>query len=399
MGQIRTSRILFTLAQELAQDATLMNSSKKARTGLSSSIMRRHLLTRIVAALLFCVLPIAAIGTDHDRDLQQEAAMLFLPVPHHAPELKDNPANPAKIELGKMLYFDPRLSASQIISCNTCHNVMLGGIDLQETSVGHGWGRGVRNAPTVFNSVFNVGQFWDGRASDLAEQAKQPVRQSIEMNNTPERLIATLKSIPAYMKLFEQAFPTDNEPLSFENVAKAIEAFEATLLTPDSAMDRFIRGDRKALSVREKEGLAIFIDRNCASCHYGVNFGGMGYYIFGMVIDPDEGVRPAEDLGRFKVTGIMHDRYRFRAGPLRNVALTPPYFHAGKVWKLIDAVRIMGSIQLGRTLDDEEVEKITDFLGTLTGKQPEIRFPLLPPSGPRTPKPQLGLTHAPALKK
>ena len=353
----------------------------------------------MLVAMGSSLMPVAIAGPEPERNLQEEAAMLFRPIPHQAPDLKDNPASPAKVELGKMLFFDPRLSASQIISCNTCHNVRLGGIDSQETSVGHRWGRGDRNAPTVFNSVFNVGQFWDGRASDLAEQAKQPIVRSIEMGNAPGRVIETLKSIPAYPALFKQAFPTDRDPVNFENIAKAIEAFEATLLTPDSPIDRYLRGDKSAISEAEKEGLMLFIDRNCASCHYGVNFGGMGYYTFGMVIDPEDNVRPAEDLGRFKVTGIIHDRYRFRAGPLRNVVATPPYFHAGRVWNLIEAVKVMGSIQLGRTLNQEEAQKIAHFLGTLTGKQPDLRIPHLPSGGPGTPRPILGLTPGKSGKK
>ena len=346
-------------------------------------------MARLMVLVLICVAPISAFGVQPPRDLVEEASIMFRPVPSNPPDLKENPITPAKVKLGTMLFFDPRLSASQIISCNTCHNVGLGGIDLQETSVGHGWKTGVRNAPTVFNSVFNVGQFWDGRSPDLADQAKQPVQRFIEMNNTPERVLKTLKSIDEYAELFKQAFPTESEPLTFKNVAKAIEAFEATLLTPNSPIDRFMRGDKNAITEKEKEGLALYIDKNCASCHYGVNFGGMGYYIFGMVIDPDSGLRPGDDVGRFTLTGIEHDKYRFRAGPLRNVELTPPYFHSGKVWKLSEAVKIMGSVQLGKKLTDEDAVKIARFLRTLTGEQPKIEMPVLPQRSLDTPKPIL----------
>jgi cytochrome c peroxidase len=379
---------------QVRYDMDMVHPMAKHGSSFLTSIVLQVLQGRLLVSLFLCFLPVKAAVAEPGRNVQEEAAILFQPIPLQVSDIKNNPVGLAKIELGTMLFFDPRLSASQIISCNTCHNLRLGGIDLQETSVGHGWHRGARNAPTVFNSVFNVGQFWDGRAQDLADQAVQPVQRAVEMNNTPERLIKTLKSIPAYVELFSRAFPSDSNPLTLGNIAKAIEAFEMTLLTPDAPIDRFIRGDSGALSDREKEGLSLFIDRNCASCHYGVNFGGMGYYIFGMVIDPEEGVRPAEDVGRFKVTGIEHDRYRFRASPLRNVAVTRPYFHAGKVRELIDAVNIMGSIQLGRKLTQEEAQKITVFLGTLTGKQPTFQIPILPPNGPTTPGPKLDASPA-----
>jgi cytochrome c peroxidase len=330
-----------------------------------------------------------ASGVLAEKDLQQKAASLFEPIPSQAPTLKNNPATPEKLKLGKMLYFEPRLSASQLISCQTCHNVGLAGTDLQETSVGHGWQQGPRNAPTVFNAVFNVAQFWDGRAEDLAEQAKGPVQASIEMNNTPQRVIDTLSSIPEYVELFNEAFPNQKNPVSFENVAKAIEVYEATLITPNAPFDQYIKGDTDALTKTEKEGLDIFINKGCSSCHYGVNLGGKGYYPFGVMEKPQEDVRPEKDLGRFEVTNTSSDKYVFKSPLLRNVAITQPYFHSGKVWSLLDAVTIMGSTQLGYTLNDSEAKKVTTFLDTLTGEQPEITHPVLPPSTEQTPKPVL----------
>lgn len=313
-----------------------------------------------------------------DKDLLKEAKEYFKPIPSTPPLLKDNPINPAKVKLGKMLYFDPRLSASQLISCNSCHNLSLGGIDLQETSTGHLWQRGSRNAPTVLNSVFNIAQFWDGRAKDLEKQAKGPVQASVEMNNTPERVITTLKSIPEYVVLFKKAFPGEKNPLTFDNVAKAIEAFEATLLTPDSRFDQFLKGDKKALSKKEKQGLAIFMSKGCAGCHSGVNIGGEMYAPFGVVKKPGADILPPEDKGRFKITKTDSDKYVFKVPSLRNVELTRPYFHSGKVWKLKDAVRIMGSAQLGIKLSEKEVKRIVAFLKTLTGKQLDITLPVLP---------------------
>jgi cytochrome c peroxidase len=340
----------------------------------------------IAISLLFVVtfLPVFAWGKD---DVMKRAQGLFKQIPAKSPALKDNPISPAKVELGKKLYFDPRLSASQLISCNTCHNVGLGGADLQETSIGHGWQKGPRNAPTVLNAVFNIAQFWDGRAEDLKAQAKGPVQASVEMNNKPEHVVATLTGIPGYAPLFRKAFPGQKNPVTFDNMARAIEAFEATLLTPDAPFDRYLKGDRKALSAKEAKGLALFMDKGCVACHGGVNVGGAGYFPFGVTEAPSAEVRPPADTGRFKVTNTASDNYVFRSPSLRNVALTPPYFHSGKVWKLKEAVSVMGSAQLGAKLTDDESGTIAAFLTTLTGKQPQLDYPILPPSGDDTPRP------------
>ncbi len=321
--------------------------------------------------------------------MMKQAQAIFKPIPSKAPVLKDNPSTPAKLNLGKMLYFEPRLSASFLISCNSCHNVGLGGVDLQETSVGHGWQKGPRNAPTVFNSVFNIAQFWDGRAKDLEEQAKGPLQASVEMNNNPARVVETLKSIPEYVALFKKAFPEPNDPVTFDNVAKAIELFEATLLTPGASFDRYLEGNPKALNVSERQGLELFMTKGCSNCHNGVNIGGEGYFPFGVREAPAAEIRPAGDLGRFKVTGTSSDQYVFKAPTLRNIVLTPPYFHSGKVWNLKDAVQVMGSTQLSGPLSSEEVDRIVAFLGALAGKQPKVELPVLPRSSDMTPHPVL----------
>lgn len=342
---------------------------------------------KITAMLVF--LTLSSTSSASAADILTQAQAIFKPVPDKPPALKANKATPAKVALGMKLFFDPRLSTSQLISCNTCHNVGLGGADLQETSVGHGWQKGPRNAPTVFNAVFDIAQFWDGRAKDLEAQAKGPVQASVEMNSKPEHVEATLKSIPGYAPLFNEAFPGEKGAISFDNMAKAIEVFEATLLTPDSPFDRFLKGDRKTLNAKEAEGLRLFMDKGCASCHGGINVGGGGYYPFGVKEAPSGEIRPAEDLGRFKVTNTQSDRYVFKAPSLRNVAITQPYFHSGKVWKLEDAVALMGSAQLGTKLNASETGKITAFLHALTGKQPKLVYPVLPPSSDETPHPQL----------
>lgn len=322
-------------------------------------------------------------------DTLGQARATFKPVPAKPPVFKKNPATPARVELGKMLFFDPRLSSSSLISCNTCHNVGLGGVDLQETSTGHGWQKGPRNAPTVLNAAYNLAQFWDGRAEDLEAQAKGPVQASVEMNNKPERVVETLKSIPGYQPLFKKAFPRDKDPITFDNMARAIEVFEATLITPDSRFDRYLKGDRKALSGKEHEGLKLFMSKGCSTCHNGVNIGGSGYFPFGVKEAPADGVRPSEDFGRFKVTNTAADKYVFKSPSLRNIELTPPYFHSGKVWKLDDAVKIMGTAQLGATLNNDEVGKIVAFLKTTNGMQPKVVHPILPPNSDTTPKPMV----------
>jgi cytochrome c peroxidase len=307
------------------------------------------------------------------------------------PELPGNPITPEKIELGRFLYFEPRLSASWLISCNTCHNLGLAGVDLMETSVGHGWQKGPRNAPTVLNAVYNVAQFWDGRAEDLKEQAKGPVQASVEMNNQPDRVVATLKSMPEYVAMFTAAFPGDEDPVTFDNMAAAIEAFEATLRTPGSPFDRYLGGDAAALSPAAVQGVQAFVQKGCTACHNGINIGGQGYFPFGMVQRPGTDVLPPGDKGRFQVTKTESDQYVFRAPSLRNVALTPPYFHSGKVWDLTDAVALMSSAQLGATLTQEEIGIIVGFLSSLTGEQPRVEHPVLPPFTASTPRPELGV--------
>jgi cytochrome c peroxidase len=322
-------------------------------------------------------------------DLKAQADEYFKPIPTSTPVIKDNPITPEKIELGKMLYFDPRLSASGLISCNTCHNLSIAGDDNLPTSVGHGWAKGPRNAPTVFNSVFNSAQFWDGRAKDLKEQAKGPIQAAVEMNSTPELVIKTLKSLPEYTEIFKRAFPEETNPLSFDNTAKAIEAFEATLLTPNSKLDQYLEGNKDALNDNEKKGLKLFIDKGCVACHDGVNLGGQSYYPFGVVERPGADILPLDDKGRFAVTQTASDEYVFRASPLRNIAITAPYFHSGQVWDLEQAVMIMGDSQLGAEITDKEAALITEFFDTLTGERPHIDLPFLPTRTDETPKPIL----------
>ncbi len=320
-------------------------------------------------------------------ELRATANQLFQPIPQGVAEVRDKKISAEQVELGRALFFDPRLSRSHVISCNTCHNVGTGGADNIPTSIGHGWQKGPRNSPTVLNAVFNVAQFWDGRADDLMQQAKGPVQASVEMNNTPDRVEATLGSMPAYVEAFARAFPGQAQPVSFDNMALAIEAFETTLITPDSRFDRFLAGE-DSLDKTEREGLTLFIDKGCVACHSGTNLGGQAYYPFGVVAKPGAEILPPGDKGRFAVTNTASDEYVFRAAPLRNIALTAPYFHSGEVWDLSQAVAIMGNSQLGQELSDGEVQAIVAFLQTLSGRQPQIEHPILPTSTATTPRPE-----------
>lgn len=342
-----------------------------------------------VAILGFGIAAVSAAATATAEDLRARANAVFEPVPSKPPEIADNPVTREKIELGRMLFFDPRLSASGVISCGTCHNLGTGGDDNLPTSVGHRWQRGPRNAPTVLNAVFNIAQFWDGRAKDLKAQAKGPVQAGVEMANTPENVVAVLRSMPEYVERLQTAFPAEADPVTFDNMARAIEAFEATLITPGARFDRYLQGDENALTTDEQAGLGLFLDKGCATCHNGVNVGGNGYFPFGLVAKPGDDILPPGDKGRFAVTESETDRYVFRVGPLRNIALTAPYFHSGQVWDLKQAVLVMGTAQLGAELTDREAESIVLFLRTLTGEQPEVAVPILPAETAATPRPEL----------
>lgn len=330
----------------------------------------------------------AAARGPAEEALMTRAREIFKPIPASPPALPGNEATPAKIELGKMLYFEPRLSASHAISCSSCHNIGLGGADTQSTSLGHRWQHGGRNAPTVLNAVFNTAQFWDGRAKDLEQQAGGPIVNPVEMASPPAHVVEQLEGIPGYRDAFAKAFPGQHDPITAANVAKAIAVFEATLITPNAPFDRYIEGDAKALSPAQKEGLALFMDKGCAACHNGINVGGGMYAPFGVVAKPGADLLPKGDKGRFAVTRSPGDAYVFKVPTLRNITLTAPYFHTGLVWDLRQAVGVMGASQLGAELSTEEIDRITAFLGTLTGDQPKVTAPILPPSVAATSRPR-----------
>ncbi|MBK3777320.1 c-type cytochrome [Azospirillum brasilense] len=316
------------------------------------------------------------------------ASVATFGVPAFAADEPISPIEPAKItnpglvELGKKLYFDPRLSKSGFISCNSCHNLSMGGTDNLKTSIGHNWQQGPINSPTVLNSSLNVAQFWDGRALTLQEQAGGPIANPGEMGSTHALAIEVLRSIPEYVQEFKDVF--GETKITIEEVTKAIAAFEETLVTPNSRFDKWLKGDKKALTTVELEGYELFKDSGCTACHNGSAAGGNTFQKMG-VVEPYKTTNPAE--GRIAVTKEEADRFNFKVPTLRNVALTYPYFHDGQATTLSDAVDVMGRIQLGKKFSPDENGKIVAFLKTLTGDQPSFALPILPPSTDKTPQP------------
>ncbi len=302
-----------------------------------------------------------------------------------------NASNADKIALGKMLFHDARLSKSGFISCNSCHNLASYGVDNLPTSIGHKWNVGDRNAPTVLNAAFHIAQFWDGRAADVEAQAKGPILNPGEMALPHEAFtVDRIKSIAMYRDMFTKAFPGDSSPLSYENIAKAIGAFERTLITP-SRFDEYLKGKADALNEQEKRGMQTFMNTGCTTCHMGATVGGNMYQKFGVTKNYWELTGSKnKDEGRSVVTKNDGEKYFFKVPSLRNVTHTYPYFHDGSVWNLNDAIRIMAELQLGKKLTDAEVADMAAFLETLTGNTPEdaLKLPVLPASAAETSKPE-----------
>jgi len=290
----------------------------------------------------------------------------------------------AKVELGKKLFFEPRLSKSGFLSCNSCHNLSTGGADNLPSSIGHKWQLGPINSPTVLNAKFNIAQFWDGRAKDLKDQAGGPIENPAEMASSHADAVSMLQSIPEYVLFFKKVYGIDK--ISIDQVTDAIAVFEETLTTPNSKFDKWLQGDENAISEQEKAGYNLFIEKGCISCHHGVGVGGESYQKFG-VVKPYE--KDTKTLGRYNVTNKEEDKYVFKVPLLRNIELTAPYFHDASTWDLGVAVMVMAEYQLGVKLSGDEVEKIVAFLKTLTGEQPSIIYPILPPSTVNTLKPAL----------
>jgi cytochrome c peroxidase len=337
--------------------------------------------TSVAALLLFSWAP--AAHAESREDLQLRAKALFGVLPAEATSTT-NPVTEAKVELGRQLYYDTRVSKGQEISCNTCHQLDRFGVDHEPTSAGHKGKRGARNSPTVYNAAFHFAQFWDGRAADVEEQAKGPVLNPVEMAMPdPDHVLKVLRSISGYEPLFAKAFPGERDLITYENFGRAIGAFERKLTTP-SPFDAFLGGKLDALSDEQVAGLAMFMKTGCTSCHMGPTVGGQMFQKLGAV-NP----YATADTGRFQVTQKESDKYLFKVPSLRNIAETGPWFHDGSVKTLDEAIRLMAWHQLGKKLEPADVTSIAAFLKSLTGK-PDAAYiakpaPLL--SGPTTPKP------------
>lgn len=310
-----------------------------------------------------------------------------LPLQVSAPS--SNPTTPAKVELGKMLYFDPRLSSTGTISCFSCHNVMEGGDDHRSTSIGVHGQLGGRNAPTVWNAAFQSVQFWDGRAPSLEAQAKGPIVNPIEMGMPRlELAVDRIKRIPGYLPYFERAFGVNAAP-SADTIAMAIAAYERTLITPNSPYDRFVNGDTSALTAAQQRGMRAFADVGCISCHSGPNFSGpalpegTGFFMKFPTYPANPYVAKyhlLDDGGKAVQTGKIEDQNLWRVPTLRNLVYTAPYFHNGSVKSLSEAVRVMSATQLNKKLSDNQIVDIVAFLEGLTGEFPEQQMPRLPPT-------------------
>lgn len=311
-------------------------------------------------------------------------------LPETPPIPADNPQSEAKVALGKTLFFDPRFSEHGTLSCNSCHNVMSGGDDNRPNSIGMHDARGGRSAPTVWNAAFQSVQFWDGRAATLEDQAKGPVTNPIEMGmGSLDDAMARLKKIPGYEPMFKAAFPDDPAPLTADNAARAVAAYERTLITPNSPYNRYVRGDTGALSAQQIKGMETFASVGCTACHSGYNFSGPNLpagtgFLQKFPTFPgslyETKYKLMEDNGRFQVTKDPNNMHMFRVPTLRNVALTAPYFHNGQVPTLSEAVQVMAKVQLNQDLSAEQAADIVAFLNGLTGEFPTQSMPRLPAS-------------------
>lgn len=343
--------------------------------------MKRHVW--MLVALLY--LSAAALA----QDMSETFLTIFKSFPP-LPKRIEDPAKPAskeKIDLGRMLWYDTRFSIGQDISCNSCHLLDNYGVDGKKTSPGHKKKLGNRNSPTVYNAAGHSAQFWDYRAQTVEEQARMPVLNPVEMAMpNKEHVIEVLKSIPGYVEAFKKAFPGEEDPVNFENFGNAIGAFERGLVTP-SPWDKFLAGDKNAITPEQRAGFTEFVAAGCTTCHLGPHLGALAPNKLGLLIPwPNQ-----NDKGRFEVTKNPNDMMFFKVPSLRNITKTAPYFHDGSVESLEEAVKLMAYHQSGKKLTDEQAKSIVKFLECLTGELPTeyIKKPVLPPNGPKTPAPRL----------
>jgi cytochrome c peroxidase len=323
-----------------------------------------------------------ACGTSHaaDQDLRVQAQALFKPLPKEMTS-PDNPITPEKVHLGRLLFFETRVSLDGTVSCSRCHQPFIYATDALAKPIGAEHRVNPRNAPTVLNAALQIASHWRGDRKNVEDQATKALIGPPSFGNPSfEAAMAKLKAIPGYAPLFAKAFPGQSDPITPENWGKAIGAYERTLVTP-SPFDAYLAGDDAALSPAAQAGLREFIQTGCTACHNGVGVGGGMYQKFGLVEEYWKATGSAQiDKGRFDVTNDPADTYVFKVPSLRNVAMTPPYFHDGSAATLPDAVRIMARVQLGKTLSEEQLTRIVTFLQSLTGKLPAdfVEVPVLP---------------------
>jgi cytochrome c peroxidase len=338
--------------------------------------------TRVLLLTLLMLLPVisAAVFAADDEAMIRRASQVLGPLPASMPS-EQNPITPEKVKLGKILFYEPRISVDGTVSCSRCHPIPLYAADGLKKAVGHDCKENPRNDPTVFNAASQISEHWIGNRTSVEDQAKQavigPPAFGMPSYDAVEKV---LRSYKEYNDLFKAAFPSDKEPVTVDNFAKAVGAFERTLITP-APFDAFLKGAKDAITAQQKRGLGLFMDQGCAGCHFSPFVGGQMYQKFG-IFEPYEKYTKSQkvDEGRYAVTKNDSDKYVFKVPVLRNVAMTPPYFHDGSVDDLPDAVRIMGKIQLGKDLSNEQVQDIVSFLHALTGKIPEdaMTLPELP---------------------
>ena len=343
-------------------------------------------LTKLASALAATMVLVACGQQTEAQKSTDKAAPVVATVvkdslikPIDVPEIKE----PAKVELGKKLWFDTRLSKSGALSCNSCHNVMTSGTDNLTSSIGHGWAEGPINSPTVYNAVFNIKQFWDGRADTLKAQAGGPIENPMEMASTHEHVVTVLNSIPEYQAEFKKAYNVDE--VTIDQVTDAIALFEETLVTPNSRFDKWLRGDETAINDEEKKGYELFNSVGCTACHNGPAVGGTSFQKFGVY---GKYMTKNGAIGVGGLTKNKDEEMVFKVPTLRNIEMTYPYFHDGAVNTLSEAVDIMGKIQLDKKFTPEENAQIVAFLRTLTGERPKLEMPLLPNSTEKTPRPE-----------
>ena len=323
---------------------------------------------------------LSVLAQAQENAVMTQAKGLFGPLPKVI-ESRDNPVTPEKVELGKMLFYDTRLAADKNSACVKCHWINLYGADGMKTPFGRDCKPEKRNSPTVFNSAGEIAEHWPGNRATVEEQAKGALLTPLAYGyKTEAEAVNAIKVYSGYVTLFQKAFPGEKDPVSADNFGKAVGAFERTLVTP-SRFDDFVKGDAKALTQKEQTGLKTFIDTGCSGCHNSPYIGGQMFQKFGLTQAYWNLTHSAEpDSGRYLITKNAADVYVFKVPPLRNVAMTAPYFHDGSVDHLQDAVKIMAQLQLGKTLTDVQAGDIVAFLNSLTGQIPEeaLKVPILP---------------------